>query len=88
MAEDNDNTRTDGAGTDVITDVITYDLEGPDAKFFTVSNDDGTLGKIGFNAALSAANDSTGADFEGKPSYSLTIVAISADATEDMATAQ
>ena len=64
MATDDDNPGDGGTALDV----ITYKLEGGDAKFFTIGlNNDGDPGALGLSAELTGADK--GADFEGKPSY-------------------
>ena len=61
----------------VAVDTVTYSVEGADEKYFTISDD--TNGTLAFTAELSG--DDAGADFEDKSSYSITVVATSADAT-------
>ena len=55
---------------------IRYKVEGPDAKQFTIN---GGTGVLGFAASEDLATK--GADFEGDPSYSITIVATSGGTT-------
>ena len=52
---------------------IRYKVEGADAKHFTIDDEDGVLGFASGDDLLGAK----GADYEGKKSYSITIVATS-----------
>ena len=57
-------------------DTVTYTLEGADAEHFTIGGTDGTEDTLG----IATGEDKLGTDeanFEGKPSYSITIVATS-----------
>ena len=70
-ATDEDNDTTLDAD-----DNIRYSVEGADAKQFSISNDSGTEGQLGF-ASGDDLLGAKGADYEGKKSYSITIVATS-----------
>ncbi|MCY4527777.1 MAG: cadherin domain-containing protein, partial [Chloroflexi bacterium] len=74
VATDNDNT---GGNTP---DTITYSVEGPDRKHFGFAdNTNGELSILTGEGLLGT----TGANFESKSSYEITIVASSADAAPD-----
>ena len=80
VAEDEDRNDNDAA-----VDTVTYKIEGADAKHFSIGGTDGTEDTLGFATGEDLLG-ADGANFEGKPSYSITIVAIStgtADATAD-----
>ncbi len=58
---------------------ITYKVEGPDAKHFTIGETDGVLAFMAGDDLLGA----DGADFEDKDSYSITVVAESGGFEDD-----
>ena len=61
---------------------IRYSVEGADRKHFTISNASGSEGVLGFKAGDDLLG-AKGADFEGDPSYSITIVATSGGIADD-----
>ena len=76
-ATDEDDDATLDANANII-----YSVEGADAKHFTISNASGTEGQLGF-AAGDDLLGADGADLEGDPSYSITIVATSGGFDDD-----
>ena len=75
-------TDEDQGENDAAVDTVTYKVEGADAKHFSIGGTDGTEDTL----SIATGEDllgTDGANFESKPSYSITIVAISTGSADD-----